>query len=308
MQPFLLVNAGSGGGETQDSIVAAAEELHVECHEVQPGDDFDEVLTAALDRGADLLIAAGGDGTLCAVADQAMAHDVPMIVVPAGTRNHFALDVGLDLDDPVAVFRASLTSGHERSVDVGSVNGATFLNNASLGVYASAVGEDDYRDHKVKALVGAARKSVSKDDGGQAHLSTAVPGSALEDLGEAAPAVMVVNNAYSPTFSPGARLRPRLDSGEVWVYIGGGMERGENLVASLAHAVDAAITKQTLRAAFGAERVVISSDTPEVPIAVDGEHRPDLTAPFEFRSRKGALRLIVPDDPAPREVQILLSW
>jgi diacylglycerol kinase family enzyme len=308
VHPLLLVNAGSGGGRTQDSIVSAARELDVEHHVVGPGDDFGEVLAAALGRGADLLAAAGGDGTLCAVANVAMDHDLPMIVAPAGTRNHFALDLGLALKDPAGVLRACLTSGHERRVDVGTVNGSTFLNNASLGVYATAVGSSDYRDHKVKAFVGAACESLSREKGGQAHLTTSVPGSALEDLGEGTAAVMVVNNAYSPTFATGARLRPRLDGGEVWVYIGGGLERGRNTIATLTHAIGAAISEQELRAAFGADRVVIASDRPDVPIAVDGELRPDLTAPFEFASRRGALRLVVPDDPAPRPVEVLLSW
>jgi diacylglycerol kinase family enzyme len=114
MQPFLLINAGSGGGRTQDSITAVATELNLDHHVVKPGDDFDAVLGAALERGADLLAAAGGDGTLCAVANVAMDHDMSMIVVPAGTRNHFALDLGLDLEDPGGVLRASLSSGFER--------------------------------------------------------------------------------------------------------------------------------------------------------------------------------------------------
>lgn len=308
MHPFLLVNAGSGGGHTQDSIVETARELRVDHHVVEPGDDFDEVLAAALDRGADVLAAAGGDGTLCAVANVAMDHDLPMIVVPAGTRNHFALDLGLDLKDPASVLRACLTSGKERRVDVGTVNGSTFLNNASLGLYATAVGTPGYRDHKVKAFLGAARESLSPDTGGSAHLSTTVPGSALEDFAEGAAAVMVVNNAYAPPFAPGARLRPRLDAGEVWVYVGGGLEREHNMFETLTRAIDSAITKQHLRAAFGGEQIVLTADRPDVPIAVDGEVRPDLTAPFEFSSRHEALRLIVPHDPAPRSIEILLSW
>src|SRR6476646_8970527 len=86
VQPFLLINAGSGGGRTQDSITAVATDLALAHHVVEPGDDFDAVLGAALDRGADLLAAAGGDGTLSAVANVAMDHDLPMVVVPAGTR------------------------------------------------------------------------------------------------------------------------------------------------------------------------------------------------------------------------------
>ena len=308
MYPFLLVNAGSGGGHAQASIMQAARELKVDFHTAQPGDDFGEILAGAVDRGADVLAAAGGDGTLAAVADVAMGHDLPMIVVPAGTRNHFALDLGLDLTDPVGVFRSALTSGFERRVDVGSVTGTTFLNNASLGLYAAAVATSDYRDHKVRAFLGAARESVSEDEGGEAHLTATVPGTALADVGAGSAAVMVVNNAYAATFAPGRRLRPRLDAGEVWVYIGGGLERGGNVLATLGHAIGAAIDKQELRAAFATERAVISADRPDIPIAVDGEVRPELTAPFEFVSRARALRVLVPTDPGPVATEIFLSW
>ena len=308
MHPFLLVNAGSGGGRTQDSIAEVATELEVDNHVVEPGDDFGAVLAAALDRGADLLMAAGGDGTLCAVANVAMDHDLPMVVVPAGTRNHFALDLGLDLEDPGGVLGDCLTSGHERQIDVGVVNGATFLNNVTLGVYATAVGSDDYRHHKVSAFTRAAREAISSDKGGEARLSLSVPGSALIDLGTGSATVMAVNNAYAPTFAPGARLRPRLDAGEVWIYFGGGLENDQSGVAALVHEAGAVINERVLRAAFGADRVVITSNRPDVPVAVDGELRPDLAAPFDFASRPGALRLLVPSDMAPRAVEIQLSW
>jgi len=306
--PFLLVNSGSGGGRTQDAIVAVAVELCLDHHVVRPGDDFQVVLTAALDRGADLLAAAGGDGTLCAVAGVAMDHDLAMVVVPAGTRNHFALDVGLDLEHPADVLRASLTAGHERRVDVGTINGSTFLNNASLGLYATAERRPDYRRHKVAAFVDAARESMSRDAGGQALLTLSLPGSSLVDTGDASSAVMVVNNGYSPGFAPGKRLRPRLDSGLVWVYVGGGLDLDSSAVTALVHDAQSILSKSGLRAAAGVERVSIAADRPDVPIAVDGEDRPDLLAPFEIASRPHALRLLVPTDPGLRDVGVRLSW
>lgn len=308
MKPFLLVNTASGGGRTHEAIVAAARRLSVAHHVVHPGDDFDKILAKAVEGGADTLAAAGGDGTLCTVANVAMAHDLPMIVVPAGTRNHFALDLGLDLKDPVSVLEKSLSSGFERAVDVGLVNGTTFLNNASLGLYAAAVGTAGYRDHKVKAFVTAAGQTLSQTKGGQATLTVVGPGAAVDSDGAGAAVVMVVNNAYAPTFAPGARLRPRLDAGEVWIYVGGGLARKETLAKTLKHSVGAALTKHELRASFGVARAVIDTDHPDVPIAVDGEVRPDLTAPFEFASGKAALRLIVPDDPGPQALTVELSW
>ena len=307
MQPFLLINAGSGGGRTQDSITAVATELNLDHHVVKPGDDFNTVLGAALERGADLLAAAGGDGTLCAVANVAMDHDLPMVVVPAGTRNHFALDLGLDLKDPGGVLRASLSSGFERRVDVGTVNGTTFLNNAAFGLYAAAVGTENYRKHKVVAFVKAAREALSADKGGQARLSLSVPGSAMIDMGEGTGSVMIVNNAYAPSFAAGGRLRPQLDAGQVWVYFGGGGVH-EGLVAGVIRAAGEIFHDQNLRGAYGVDRVVITSDRPDVPVAVDGELRPDLVAPFEFASRHAALRLVVPTDPTPNTAEIALSW
>ncbi len=302
------MNSGSGGGRTQEDIVAVAVELGIDHHVVGPGDDFDAVLTSALDRGADLLAAAGGDGTLCAVASVAMDHDLAMVVVPAGTRNHFALDVGLDLANPAGVLRGSLTAGHERRVDVGTINGSPFLNNASLGLYPTAEKRTDYRRHKAKAFVHAAREAMSRDAGGQARLTLSLPGSSLIDTGEATATVMVVNNAYSPTFAPGKRLRPRLDTGQVWVYVGSGLDLDTSGVTALVHDAESIIQQTALRAAAGVDRVVIAADRADVPIAVDGEHRPDLLAPFDFASRPGALRLLVPTDPGPRTVDVQLSW
>ena len=308
MRPFLLVNAGSGGGRLQEGIVAAALEMGVEHHVVGPGDDFTDVLAGALARGADVLAAAGGDGTLCTVADAAMAHDLPMIAVPAGTRNHFALDLGLDLDDPAGTLRSCLTSGYERRVDVGSVNGSTFLNNASLGLYAAAVGSTGYREHKATAFARAAHEALSPEAGGQANLTLALPGSSLIGLAEGTASLLIANNAYAPTFAPGARLRPRLDAGEVWTYFGGGLAPDRSALSSLVHAVGAILEQRVLRGAFGAARVEISADRPDVPIAVDGERRRDLTAPFTFVSRPGALRLRVPQDASSTTVGIHLSW
>ena len=206
------------------------------------------------------------------------------------------------------MLRASLSSGFERRVDVGTVNGTTFLNNASFGLYAAAVGTEDYRRHKVSAFAKAAREALSADKGGEARLSLSVPGSAMIDAGAGTSSVIIVNNAYAPTFAAGKRLRPQLDAGEVWVYFGGGLVQGRSAVAAVAHAAREAVQDDALRGAYGGNRVVITSDRPDVPVAVDGELRPDLVAPFEFASRHGALRLVVPADPTPRTVEVALSW
>ena len=120
----------------------------------------DRSLVAELDEavasGADALAVAGGDGSLAAVAQAALTHDLPFVCVPAGTRNHFARDLGLDATDWTTALDA-LADGVEGRVDVGEVNGRAFLNNVSLGIYAEAIRHAGYRDAKVRTLLETAR-------------------------------------------------------------------------------------------------------------------------------------------------------
>ena len=101
----------------------------------------------AVADGADLLGVAGGDGTQALVAGIAAEHDIPLLVISAGTRNHFALDLGLDRDDPSTCLDA-LTDGEEVRVDLGHDRRRPFVNNASFGAYAEIVQSPEYRDNK----------------------------------------------------------------------------------------------------------------------------------------------------------------
>ena len=101
----------------------------------------------AVDGGADLLGVAGGDGTQALVAGIAAARDMPIMGISAGTRNHFALDLGLDRDDPSTCLDA-LTEGVELHIDLGRIGDRTFVNNASFGAYAQVVQSPAYRDEK----------------------------------------------------------------------------------------------------------------------------------------------------------------
>ena len=91
---------------------------------------------------------AGGDGSLAVVAAAAAAHGLPFICVPAGTRNHFALDLGVDRHDVAGALDA-FSDGVERRIDLAEVNGRVFLNNVSLGIYGEAVRQSAYRDAKI---------------------------------------------------------------------------------------------------------------------------------------------------------------
>lgn len=147
-KPFLLINPKSGNGRAiKAHIPEAAEAMGIKIHILEKGQDIEKLAEAAIKDGADVLGISGGDGTIGAVAKVAIKHDLPVVVLPGGTRCHFARDLGLDpkkINDAMAGF-----NGVERRIDVGTINGRIFLNNASFGLYADIVDNPDYRDNKV---------------------------------------------------------------------------------------------------------------------------------------------------------------
>jgi diacylglycerol kinase family enzyme len=212
-RPVLLVNPRSGGGKAGRAALAErARERGIDAIVLRPGDSLPALVDDAVARGADALGIAGGDGSLAIVAAAALAHELPFVCVPAGTRNHFALDVGIDRSDLVGSLDA-FTEGVEQRIDVGAVNGRLFLNNVSLGVYGDAVRQPAYRDAKARTLLETATRVLGPsvpaaglrlvDDRGRAHLDPAV--------------VLVSNNpyAFAPPHAPGTR--PTLRSGKLGV-------------------------------------------------------------------------------------------
>ncbi|HEX5588271.1 MAG TPA: diacylglycerol kinase family protein, partial [Acidimicrobiia bacterium] len=145
----LLMNPRSGGGKVeQHDLVTHAAQRGIRGVVLQPGDDLETLARDAIASGADVIGMAGGDGSQALVAGIAAEHDVPFVCIPAGTRNHLALDLGVDRDDVVGSLDA-FADGYERTIDLASVNGRTFVNNVSFGVYARIVQSDDYRAQKV---------------------------------------------------------------------------------------------------------------------------------------------------------------
>lgn len=189
---LLVVNPRAASAD-EDALRQAAAARGIETRVVGPGDD-----PAELARGsaAGILGAAGGDGTLSAVAAVAAERGAPFFCVPAGTRNHFARDAGYDLGDPEAAL-AVVEGGRERHVDVGYAGERLFLNNISIGVYAHLVRRG------LRALIG--------------HRPTPVT---LDGAPVTAPVILVANNAY--------RLdgkRERLDEGLLHLYVAHGLLR-----------------------------------------------------------------------------------
>ena len=295
-QPFLVMNPRSGGGKVERfRLREMAEQLGAEVALLdRPGTDVQQLARDALARGADLLGVAGGDGTQALVAQVAAEHDVPFLVISAGTRNHFALDLGLDREDPARCLDA-LRDGVEARIDLGDINGRTFVNNASFGAYAEIVENPAYRDDKRHTTLDALPDLLARRRG--AHLRADVAGWQVD----APQALLVSNNPYAANDLAGMGRRSALDRGVLGV-VAVRVDSTRQAVGLLngAH-------HQGLRMAEAAE-VVVTADVPEVPVGIDGE-TVRLSAPVRCTSRPGALRVRLPRErPGMRPAHGRWSW
>ncbi|MFI1505467.1 diacylglycerol/lipid kinase family protein [Streptomyces sp. NPDC020597] len=283
-RPVLIMNVRSGGGKVvKHDLAARAEALGARVILLGVDDGYvDPAAEArrAVAEGADLLGVAGGDGTQALVAGVAAELDVPFLVVAAGTRNHFAMDLGLDRTDPVRSLDA-LTSGVELRVDLGDVSGRPFVNTVSFGAYAEIVQSPDYRDAKAATALDHLPELLQGASGPVLHVRT-------DDTAVHAPqALLVSNNAYARADPLGGGRRPRLDSGLLGVI--GLRVEGAAQAAELALLGERAgsITSVT------SKRVVVEADRERIAVAVDGEAL-ELDIPVVCTVRPAALRVRVP--------------
>ena len=256
---LLIVNPRSGSGSpSAEELVAAATRLGVDVHALRDGDDAADIARAA---DADALGIAGGDGSLASVAQVALERDLAFVCVPFGTRNHFARDVGLDRNDPLAALQAF--RGSERRIDVGRADDRLVLNNVSLGVYARLVHRRE--QHRRRRVAFARVRAWASLLTHRKPLGITVDGDPVE-----ARVVLVANNAYGIDF-PTVGARERLDEGKLHLYV-----PGDERVA---------------------ERFVVDAAAGRLEAAVDGE--PDvLQTPIEFTIEPRALRVLVPQGQA----------
>jgi diacylglycerol kinase family enzyme len=210
----LFYNPASGGGKAaRFGLAEEAEKRGIKAVRMELGGDLDELVRTEVASGADALAMAGGDGSQAVVAAVASEFDLPYACIPAGTRNHFALDLGVDREDVVGALDA-FVSGGERRVDLAEVNGRVFVNNVSLGVYAEAVQRDGYREAKLKNLIEAGAEMASADE--RDRLSWHSP-SGREHVSAAA--ILVSNNRYRIGRALGSGTRPRIDDGMLGVTV-----------------------------------------------------------------------------------------
>ncbi len=283
-RPFLIMNPRSGGGKVaRFGLREKAEALGAEVALLDGSRivDVTALATDAVARGADLLGVAGGDGTQALVAAVAAKHQVPLLVISAGTRNHFALDLGLDREDPARCLDA-LRDGVELRVDLGDVNGRPFVNNVSFGAYAAIVERPEYREEKVRTTLNLLPDLLTSAKG--PRLVAHANGVTVQEP----QALLVSNNPYNTGDIAGLGRRPRADTGVLGVI---GVRAG--------NAVQAARMLRGRKAAgltvIVTEEVVVDSDAERIPAGVDGESV-QLTTPVRCRVRPGALRVLVPRD------------
>jgi diacylglycerol kinase family enzyme len=293
-KPFIVMNPRSGGGKVaRFALVEKAEALGAEVALLHPeGQDALVLAEDAVARGADLLGVAGGDGTQALVAGVAAAHDVPFLVISAGTRNHFALDLGLDRVNPVSCLDALRDDAVELHVDLGSVGQRTFVNNASFGAYASVVGSEAYRDDKTRTTLEILPDLLSRQ--AEPRLVAQVGDVRLE----APHAVLVSDNPYVTGDLAGMGRRTRLDSGMLGV-VAVRVDDASHAVGLLRHTKDRGLT------VLESPEVVVTADTGQVPAGIDGESVL-LPSPVHLRVRPKALRVRVPRNrpgvPPPKPV------
>ncbi|MGW3680426.1 diacylglycerol/lipid kinase family protein [Streptomyces prasinus] len=281
--PWVLMNPRSGGGKVgRFRLAEKARAAGCRVTLLDAGQDVVELARRAVAEGADLLAVAGGDGTQALVAEVAARHDLPFLVIPAGTRNHFALDLGLDRDDPAAALHA-LTDGVELRVDLGYAADRVFVNNASFGTYASVVTDPAYRDAKARTTLRTLPGLLTGEDApglrmraGRTHV-------------DGLQALLVGNNPYGRVVDaarPGRR--ERLDSGLLGLV---GVRVGST--AEAARVVRGPRSSGGLVRLNAGEVVVEAGTGGTLPVGIDGEHVV-LPSPVVCRSAPGALRVRVP--------------
>ena len=268
-RPVLFINPASGGGTaTRVGLGEKAQALGIRCVVLEPGGDLAALVREAIAGGADAVGMAGGDGSMATVAAAACDHGLPFVCVPAGTRNHFARDLGVARDDPIGAL-AAFTDGVERRIDVGEVDGHVFVNNVSIGIYGDAVQRPGYRSAKLRTLIETAEPVLGPsaaapplhvvDDRGREHSDPAGAAGLEQPLHARAPV--------------GPGTRPRLDTGLLGVVLLG-------LPNEPPHRAGRAWTASRLDVGAGAV----------VHAGRDGEAI-TLDPPVHFASRPGALRV-----------------
>jgi diacylglycerol kinase family enzyme len=282
----LFINPRSGGGKADEfDLVGEARALGVETVVLEEGDELEELARKAAGDGAEILGMAGGDGSQACVLSVAVDHDLPFVCVPSGTRNHFALDLGLDRRDPRRALSA-FVEGEHRRIDYGTVNGRVFVNNVALGLYAAIVDHDDYRDAKLQTVLDLVPRLVD-EEGPWFDLQFDTP---EDGPWTSATLLIVSNNPYE--LAGGSVQRQRLDEGRLGVIavtLGGIRDLVGITVLTAAGRPDA--SRSLCR--WDTDALTVGSPHAEIVAGIDGETI-TLDAPLELAVVHCGAQVLVP--------------
>lgn len=280
------MNLRSGGGKAERfHLVDECRRRGIEPVVLEPGQDWLQVVRDVAGRGHDVIGMAGGDGSQAMVGAIAAELGLGMVVVPAGTRNHLALDLGLDREDVVGALDA-YGEAVERSMDLGDVNGRVFVNNVSLGLYAAVVRSPEYRDAKVDTTLSTLPQVLGPDTQ-PFDLRFTGPGG---EERRGAHVIQVSNNPYGSTVA-GLGSRPRLDTGTLGIVaLVLTPERGAaGFLAALATGAPGRFEGLT---SWASPTFEVTSDAP-IEIGLDGETEV-MDPPLRFSIRTSPVRVRLP--------------
>ena len=270
--PVLFYNPKSGGGKAERYHLAdQARARGIRAVELKLGSDLERLVRDAVAAGADALAMAGGDGSQAVVAMVAAEKNLPYACIPAGTRNHFALDLGVNRDDVIGALDA-FVGGREKRVDLAEVNGRVFVNNVSIGLYAEAVQREGYRDAKLRTILDTV-PDVLGPEGRGLELRWSGPGG---DEHSAGAAILVSNNRYRLGRAVGSGTRPRMDDELLGITVAASPSGARGMFS------------RPWRE-WSAPSFTVDADGP-VAAGIDGE-AVTLEAPLRFRVLPAALRV-----------------
>ncbi len=268
----LFYNPKSGGGKAEKFHLAdEARARGIEPIELTLGTDLEQLVRGAVADGADALAMAGGDGSQAVVAMVAAELDLPYACIPAGTRNHFALDLGVDRDDVIGALDA-FVGGRERRVDLAEVNGRVFVNNVSIGLYAEAVQREGYREAKLRTILDTLPEVLGPEGGGL-DLRWSGPGGSEHSSGAA---ILVSNNRYRLGRAVGSGTRPKIDDELLGITVASPPATGRRLF-------------QRPWREWSAPAFEVEADGP-IAAGIDGE-AVTLDSPLRFRILPGVLQV-----------------
>jgi diacylglycerol kinase family enzyme len=294
---FIVMNPRSGNGKVAKfGLKEKANTLGAQVAMLEGPEIVDVAALArkAVAEGCDLLGVAGGDGTQALVAGIAAEHDLPFLVISAGTRNHFALDLGLNREDPATCLDA-LTDGVELRVDLGIIGDRTFVNNASFGAYAEVVQSPAYRNDKRGTTLQMMPDLLN------GHRGARLAARAGDVTIEGPQALLVSNNPYQTGDVAGLGRRARLDTGTLGI-VAVTVDSARQAIELMRRGNGRGLTLAA------AKEVIVDANSPEVPVGIDGE-TVMMPAPVRCTIRPRVLRVLVPKDrPGVPPPKAALDW